>query len=199
LKRELIGVDKPTSEEKQASTVRKIDLSEFKIHSAPETIKKTGTRLANNIENEKETGEINSPSKEIRIAEVSKFAFQILYWLTDNALLTKELCSFGSLLYNEKIAGDIKMIMQEVHTFSENAKNYFNQQIASIEDSDPAAISYDFVLPLFNKCFKSHNQLKEIQHQIIDYLGKELKEAKQALESPKKSQDPPREQEVSLL
>jgi len=101
--------------------------------------------------------------KEEKIAEISRFAFQILYWLTDNALLTKELCALGSLAHDEQVTSEIKQIMQEVHTFAEKAKDYYNQHVTG-RDGDGTKTVFEFVLPLFNKCFKSHGKrLKKLR------------------------------------
>lgn len=75
--------------------------------------------------------------------------------MTDNALITKELTSVCSLANEEKIGTDIKKIMKEVHEFAERAKSYYNHYITAKTDDEIRAV-YEFILPLFNKCYKSH-------------------------------------------
>ncbi len=90
-----------------------------------------------------------------RVRELSKFAFQILYWLTDNALETKELASVSTFANDDKVNFDITRIMKDVHESAEKAKSYYNQFITSKTDDELRAV-YEFILPLFNKCYKSH-------------------------------------------
>lgn len=90
-----------------------------------------------------------------KVRDISKFAFQILYWLTDDALVTKELTSVCTFANDDQVSLDIKRIMKEVHEFAERAKSYYSQYITSKTDDEIRAV-YEFILPLFNKCYKSH-------------------------------------------
>lgn len=82
-----------------------------------------------------------------------------MYWLTDNALITKDLCSIGALANDDQVTTEIKQIMQEVHVFADNAKAYYNQHVTS-RDNDGTKTVFEFVLPLFDKCFKSHGMFE---------------------------------------
>jgi len=172
-------------------TARKSGFIHLTTHSAPETIKKSGggTRLRfgdllsgthgqeefnsrKSSESDKEKGNVRSISSHLhdeRVRDISKFAFQILYWLTDNALMTKELTSVCALANDDKVGMEIKKIMKEVHEFAERAKSYYNHYITSKTDDEIRAV-YEFILPLFNKCYKSHCELKEIQNRAINDL-----------------------------
>jgi len=100
---------------------------------------------------------------------MSKFAFQVLYWLTDEALFAKDLCTIGSLIDDVEITSEIKHILREVQVFAEKAKTSYNEIIHSEQDVELKTI-YEFMLPLFNRCYKSHSQLKALEVRIVDHL-----------------------------
>lgn len=56
---------------------------------------------------------------------------------------------------DDKVNFDITRIMKDVHESAEKAKSYYNQFITSKTDDELRAV-YEFILPLFNKCYKSH-------------------------------------------
>lgn len=98
------------------------------------------------------------------VFDTSKFAFQILYWLTDNAIITKELCNLYSASKLDEL--EIKQILREAQVYGERARAYYSNQIASNAENEAKAV-FEFVLPLFGKCYKSQGMIILLCYALI--------------------------------
>jgi predicted nucleic acid-binding Zn-ribbon protein len=177
---------------KEESTEKKKHVSLLTNRSALETIKKVYSRPIFVPYQSLSGKKMTQPSYDIHETksssglpferdeskrDLSKVGFQILYWLTDNALLIKELCTMCDISTQNENIVKVQQILEEVRDFTVKAKSDENK-LKSKDPYEESKIINEFVLPLFDKCIRCYEQLNEIQNKVVDNLKEVSKERK---------------------